>query len=63
MEEFLSVYDELSHLDRLCRSLGFEEKFYTDLEIRADRPRGLMAEEAVREARDERSERISGHQP
>ena len=61
VEEFLSTYDELGFLDGLCRGLGFESRFYTSLEVEADRPRGLRAEEVVREIRDERSKRLLGH--
>jgi len=61
VEELLGVYDELSFLDELCGGLGLESRFYTDLEVVANRPSGLRAEEVVREVRDERSESLSGH--
>ena len=61
VEELLAMYDELGFLDELCEALGLERRFYTGSEVKADRPRGLKAEDIVREARDGREKRISGY--
>ncbi|MBC7113706.1 MAG: hypothetical protein H5T34_06840 [Candidatus Methanomethyliales bacterium] len=61
VEEFLLTYDELNFLDKLCESLGLENKFYTGSEVTANRPAGLKAEEVVREIRDERTKHLSRH--
>ncbi|WP_460025943.1 DUF6364 family protein [Infirmifilum sp. SLHALR2] len=61
VEELLRMYDELSFLDELCGRLGLESRFYTDLEVVANRPSGLRAEEVVREVRDGRSESLPVH--
>jgi len=61
VEEFLKMYDEISFLDILCETLGFEARFYTSIEVESDRPRGFKAEEVVREIRDERSEHLFGY--
>ncbi|MEM2849666.1 MAG: hypothetical protein QXI36_05260 [Candidatus Bathyarchaeia archaeon] len=59
VEESMATYDEFEFLEKLCEMLDLEKTFYTGFEIEADRPRGFKAEEAVREARDERAKRIS----
>jgi len=61
VEEFLSLYDKIGFLDKLCQSLNIEARFYTSAEVKANRPRGPGAEKIVREVRDERSKRLSGH--
>jgi len=61
VEESLTLYEEAEFLERLCEALGLEKRYYTGPEVEADRPRGLRAEEAVREVRDERAERLPGH--
>lgn len=59
VEDFLSLYDEVGFLDELCKDLNIEGRFYTSVEVEADRPKGPGAEKVVREIRDERSERLS----
>lgn len=59
VEEFLQMYEQSELLDKICEELGVERKFLTSFEIKSQRPRGLRAEEVVREIRDERSERLS----
>jgi len=59
VEELLSTYDQLEVLDRFCQQLGLEKSFFTNFEVKARRLRGFKAEEIVREARDERSDRLS----
>ncbi|MEM0023826.1 MAG: hypothetical protein QXF90_04085 [Thermofilaceae archaeon] len=61
VEESLTLYEEAEFLERLCEALGLEKRYYTGSEVEAGRPRGLRAEEAVREVRDERAERLPGH--
>ncbi|MEM3464995.1 MAG: hypothetical protein QW566_00845 [Candidatus Jordarchaeales archaeon] len=61
VEELLSVYDGLRFLDELCEELGLESRFYTGLEVKADRLKRLRAEDVTREVRDEREERLLGH--
>jgi len=59
VEEFLSLYDEVSFLDELCQKLNIEKRFYTSAEVETDRPKGPGAEKVVREIRDERSNHLS----
>lgn len=59
VEELLQSYDQSDLLDKLCEELNFEKRFLSSSDIKAKRPRGLKAEEIVREVRDERSERLS----
>lgn len=59
VEEMLLSYDEAGFLDEFCRGLNIEGRLYTSAEIEANRPRGLRAEDVVREVRDERSKRLS----
>jgi hypothetical protein len=61
VEEFLKMYDEISLLDRLCETLGFESRFCTSVEVKSGRPKGFKAEKIVREIRDERSEHLFGY--
>lgn len=61
VEEFLSTYNELEFLDKLCESLGLKNAFCTSSEVEANRPKGLKAEDVVREVRDGRAKHLSGH--
>ena len=61
VEEFLQMYEQSELLDKICEELEMERKFLTSFEIRSQRPRGLRAEELIREMRDERSERLPGY--
>jgi hypothetical protein len=58
VEELLSTYDQLEVLDGFCQELGLEKSFFTSFEVKARRLTGFKAEEIVREAGDELSDRL-----
>ncbi|RLG53071.1 MAG: hypothetical protein DRN99_07110 [Thermoproteota archaeon] len=61
VEDLLEAYDSEKLLDELCEELGLEKRPYSDMEVTSSRPRGLKAEDIVRELRDQRYTRLWQH--
>lgn len=59
VEESLENYYTENFFDDIISELGFEKVFYSSEEVKKNRPKGIKAEEIIREVRDERGEHIS----